>query len=133
MQCVVDVKGPHGPPSTEDIQNHIIPELKTSVVQYVLDQEDASAYPSEDFQCDNITFVPRGVSRNEDKGTAIFYVRFNYKQKLKKTKEPFVYAFRRHVGSDISTGFCFDQDSLGVRKVFAKNGMLFKFRSCQRA
>ena len=34
--------------------NQIVPELRTTVVQHVLDQEDDGAFPSEDFKVEDV-------------------------------------------------------------------------------
>ena len=117
---------PHGPPSREEFESEIVPELKTTVVQYVLDQEDASAFPCEDFQVDDISW------RSHDKFPTLFRVLVKYRQKLKRTKEPFACAFSRNLASRGIAKDCFDPDSSDVKKLFYKNELKFKLRVCKR-
>ena len=86
--------------------------MKTTVVQYVLDQEDDGAFPSEDFRLDDVRWH-HGCDNWPSK-KSVFYVTIKYSQKLKKTKEKFAIAFRRHLN---------DQ-----KKIFSKNKKMFMFR-----
>ena len=97
ITCLVDVVGHHEPPSKEDFENEIVPEMKTTAVQYVLDQENVGAFPSEDFHIHEVKWDHRMT--NWDRNLSVYRCRMIYRQKLKKTKEPFKDAFRRHVDS----------------------------------
>ena len=110
ITCLVDVVGHHEPPSKEDFENEIVPEMKTTAVQYVLDQENVDAFPSEDFHIHEVKWEHRSTYKN----ASIYRCRILYRQKLKKTKEPFADAFRRHV--DLS------------KKFVTKNGLEFRFQ-----
>ena len=112
ITCLVDVRGHHEPPSKEDFENEIVPEMKTTAVQYVLDQENVDAFPSEDFHIHEVKWSHRMTNWVEN--LVVYRCRMIYRQKLKKTKEPFADAFRRHVNSG--------------KKFVTKNGKEFNFR-----
>ena len=50
IRVKVHVRGSHGPPSKEEFEKEIVPELKTTVIQYILEQEEDGAFPEEDFR-----------------------------------------------------------------------------------
>ena len=112
IPCIVVVRGDHTPPSKVDFENEIVPEMKTTAVQYVLDQENVDAFPSEDFHIHEVKWDQ--VRMNWVENLSVYRCRMIYRQKLKKTKEPFADAFRRHVNSG--------------KKFVTKNGKEFNFR-----
>ena len=112
IPCIVDVIDDNKTPCEEDFENEIVPEMKTTAVQYVLDQENVGAFPSEDFHIHEVKWEHRTTYKN----ASIYGCRIFYRQKLKKTKEPFADAFRRHC--DLS------------KKFVTKNGLEFRFEIC---
>ena len=109
IPCTVDVWDHRETPSEVDFENEIVPEMKTTAVQYVLEQENVCAFPSEDFHIHEVKWEHRSTYKN----ASIYRCRILYRQKLKKTKEPFADAFRRHC--DMS------------KKFVTKNGLVFRF------
>ena len=63
--------------------NQIVPELRTTVVQHVLDQEDEGAVLGLSLVKTSEWRMSNGVI------VSVYRVTFNYSQKLKKTKEKF--------------------------------------------
>ena len=127
IQFFVDVMSPNDiPPSTEEFESEIVPELKTTVVQHVLDQSGgADAFPCEDLRLDISDL--RWDHAINDENVAKFACKFKYSQKMKKTIEPFVYAFARILNDEKSSFALVDN-----KKKFMKNGKVFKIRRCAR-
>ena len=111
IPCIVDVIDDNKTPCEEDFENEIVPEMKTTAVQYVLDQENVGAFPSEDFHIHEVKWDQ--VRMNWVENLSVYRCRIFYRQKLKKTKEPFADAFKRH-----NSG----------KKFVTKNGKEFNFR-----
>ena len=100
------------PTSKEDFVNEVLPELRTTVVQYVLDQESEGAFPSEDFRVEDVQWR----HAVDHVTTSTYRVTFKYSQKLKKTKDSFANAFVRHLDRQ--------------KKRFTKDGIKFDFYQC---
>ena len=106
-------------------ESEIVPELKTTVIQHVLDQAGADAFPCEDLRLDISDF--RWAHQWNEENVAKFACKFRYRQKMKKTKEAFAFAFKR-ILNDEKTSFALVDN----KKKFMKNGKVFKFRRCVR-
>ena len=126
VQSTVEVWSPGAHPTDEMFLNEIVPELKTSVVKRVQFMEGAASFPEPDFRVDDVLW--HHVDDDIYNGVARFSVMLRYSQKMKKTREPFGDAFKRHLNVP-------DREkmyNLGEDKKFRKNGKVFVLKKCVR-
>ena len=112
MECLVDVKGSDGAPSSSDFEDEIVPQIKNDVVNYVLDHEVGQVLPITNIDFHVVDFKWKQVREGS------FHVKMLYRQKINKTREHFHHCFK-------------DQVENKKRVFVSKSGKEFSFHYCK--